>query len=473
MVRVVVLSMKTLIDPTKALSKGLAEIRAQFKTPTGFSPEVLAAAEKAAKRVPDSHVDRTAIPFVTLDPAASTDLDQAFYIETSGQDFLLHYAIADVAWFVADGDALDKEAWQRGSTLYMPDGKISLYPEILSQGAASLLPDVVRPAVIFTVRVAPDGSVRLDGAERAIVKSRAKLAYENVRPQDLPRRFDEFAQRIFAAEDRRGASRVDPPEQEVEADGKGRYVLAFRPKLASENQNSAMSLAANLAIADAMAAHQTGLFRVMDIADDAEVKALRNAAKALGLDWPTATGLKDFQRRLDPADPKQASLMLAIRRAGPGASYMPYKAGKKPWHAAVAAAYAHATAPLRRLADRYVVRATLAIANGEPVPDVVTQAFGRLPKVMARADGRANQISSAVIELAEALVLSGREGEVFAAIATDFTDRGLRFQLCDLPVVAVLKQDNSASKLMPGGSLNAKLVSADPEARTVAFEQAG
>ena len=80
-------------------------------------------------------------PFVTLDPASSTDLDQAFAIETAGADLLLHYAIADVAWFVADGDALDREAWARGETLYLPDGKASLYPPAIGEGAASLLPD--------------------------------------------------------------------------------------------------------------------------------------------------------------------------------------------------------------------------------------------------------------------------------------------------------------------------------------------
>ena len=117
---------------------------------------------------------------MTLDPATSKDLDQAFAIEQAGSDLLLHYAIADVAWFVEDGDALDIEAWKRGETLYLPDGKASLYPPILSEGAVSLLPNADRPAVVFAVRVAPDGAARLDGVERAIVRSSAKLAYDTV-----------------------------------------------------------------------------------------------------------------------------------------------------------------------------------------------------------------------------------------------------------------------------------------------------
>ena len=201
--------MKTLRDPDLLLAEGMAAIRAQFQVPAGFPPEVLAAADLAAQRRPSEHADRTAMRFVTLDPASSTDLDQAFAIEASGADLLLHYAIADVAWFVADGDALDAEAWQRGTTTYLPDGKAGLYPPVLAEGAASLLPDGPRPAVVFAVRVAPDGAVKLDGAERALIQSRAKLAYDTVRDDQLPSRFRRArrAHRGGRGAARRGAGR--------------------------------------------------------------------------------------------------------------------------------------------------------------------------------------------------------------------------------------------------------------------------
>ncbi len=118
--------MRSLRDPDCLLAEGLAAIRGQFKVPDGFPPEVEAAAREAAARTPAEHADRTDVPFVTLDPASSTDLDQAFWIEPAGGDLLLHYAIADVAWFVADGDPIDAEAWLRGETTYLPDGKAGL-----------------------------------------------------------------------------------------------------------------------------------------------------------------------------------------------------------------------------------------------------------------------------------------------------------------------------------------------------------
>jgi exoribonuclease R len=459
--------MKALVDPTNALGRGLAAIRSQFKVPESFPEDVLDAADVAAARAPVEHFDRTSRPFVTLDPASSTDLDQAFTIDRSGGDLLLHYAIADVAWYVDDGDAIDAEAWRRGATQYLPDGKAGLYPPLLSEGVASLLPDGPRPAVIFTVRVGPDGAVRLDGAERAMVRSIAKLAYDSVRDGDLPADFAELANRIQAAEDRRGASRVDPPEQEVAALAEGGFELVFRPRLASEARNAALSLAANLAIGDALQANRTGLFRVMAEPDERAVKRLRHTARAFGLEWPAAATLDQFERTLDSADARQAAFMLAVRRAGRGASYVPWREDVVPWHAAMAATYAHATAPLRRLADRYVVRAALAIANGQKVPAVVAEAFFKLPKVMERADALGGQVERAVIDLAEAVMLQGREGQVFPGIVTDVDDRGVRIQLRDLPVVARV----SARRVEPGDELRLELTAAIPDQRVVTFKR--
>ncbi|MES2339797.1 MAG: RNB domain-containing ribonuclease [Pseudomonadota bacterium] len=457
--------MRALADPDAALGAGLAAIRTEFQVPEGFPPAVLSAAEVAARQVPNVHRDRTDEPFVTLDPATATDLDQAFAITADGDDLLLHYAIADVAWFVEDGDALDVEAWARGETLYLPDGKAGLYPPVLAEGAASLLPDGPRPAVVFAVRVKRNGAVRLDGVERAIIRSRAKLAYDRATDAELPAGFAELARRIRDAERARGAARVDPPDQQVVAGPDGRLTLAYRPMLESEAQNAALSLATNMAVADLLQAHGTGLFRVMEGPDDAAVARLRREAAALGIDWADTIPFTDFERTLDPHDPAQAALMLAIRRAGHGASYAPYRAGVTPWHAAMAATYAHATAPLRRLADRYVIRAALSIANGDPIEAAVSDAFARLPKAMARADARAARIDRAVIDLAEAVMLRDRIGERFAAIATDIDERGTRIQLADLPILARV----DTTGIAPGDRLTVRLIAADPATRTIGF----
>jgi len=149
-----------LVDRQGALSRGLADIRTQFAVPSSFPAEVLAEAEAAAAMPIASRADWTSRSFVTLDPATSTDLDQAFAIERSGQDIILYYAIADTAWFVSPAGALDREAWTRGETIYLPDGRVPLHPTVLSEGALSLLPDQTRAShatshlmsLVFVVR---------------------------------------------------------------------------------------------------------------------------------------------------------------------------------------------------------------------------------------------------------------------------------------------------------------------------------
>ena len=458
--------MKSLVDPHGVLTAGLAQIRQQFSVPAGFSPQVAAAAAVAAQRTPSDHTDRTSIPFVTLDPATSTDLDQALWVEPAGAALLLHYAIADVAWFVRDGDVVDTEAWRRGTTLYLPDGKAGLYPPVLAEGAASLLPDGPRPAIVFTVRVDSSGTATLDGVERALIRSRAKLAYDTVTDLQLPAQFGELARRVEAAAAARGASNIEPAEQQVES-VPGGYALVFRPRVASEAANAAMSLSTNLAVGAALQAARTGLFRVMDEPDARALTRLRFGARALGIEWPAVQPLGDLEKTLDGANPKHAAFLMGVRRAGGGARYVPYKEGTTPWHAAMAATYSHATAPLRRLADRYVVQAALAVANAHPVPDSVAAAFLRLPEVMEKADTIGNRIDRAIIDLAEVVMLQDRVGQTFAAVVTDDDERGARIQLCDVPVVARV----AVKGVHAGDELRVRLRSVDVAQRTLLFER--
>ena len=460
--------MKPIYDRFGALKGGLDSIRTQYKLPAAFPADVEAEAKAAASRAIHGHTDRTAVPFVTLDPTSATDLDQAFAIEASGPDLLLFYAIADVAAFVAPDGAIDREAWTRGVTVYLPGAKVSLYPPLLSECAASLLPGGPRPSILFTVRVDPAGAPRLDGVERAMIRSRAKLGYASVRDSDLSPEFFELARRVQEAEAARGAARVDPPQQEVVALPEGRYGLDFRPMSAIEQANASLSLAANLAVADSLLKARTGLFRTMDEPGHRAVSRLRHTARALGVDWPTHMSLEQREQSLDPNRRADAAFMLAVRRAGSGARYEGFREGERPWHAAMAATYVHSTAPLRRLADRYVNEAALAVANGRSVPDWVEAAFPLLPAVMNRAESRAAQVDSAVVELAESVVLECRVGETFEARVVDIDDRGAKAQLCSEAVVTRLPVDG----LKLGQQLDLQLVDANPSRRETRFELA-
>lgn len=458
--------MKVLADPDRLLGDGLLAIRNQFNVPGDFPPEALAEAERTKNRSASEHVDWSERDFVSLDPAVSTDLDQAFVIEPAGADLMLHYALADIGWFVPPGGALEAEAWKRGVTLYLPDGKARLYPAALSEGSASLLPDGPRPAIVASVRCSEDGRVALETMTRAVIRSRAKLAYETVDIAAIPHLTD-FAERMHRGEDARGAVRVDPPDQEVERGADGKFHLTFRPWLPSEMANAGLSLAANIAIAQALLAAKTGLFREMPPPDGPAIARLRNTARALGLSWPANATYSQFERTIDPTTNAGATFQLAVRRFTGRAQYLPYTPGHTPWHAALGATYTHATAPMRRLADRYVLEGTLDVVNGRSVSESCVAAFERLPSVMGVADSREGAIERAIIDLAEATLLVGREGEKFAATVTELDARGARILLRDLPVLARV----DAHRIGVGHELEVRLVSSDPVRRELRFDR--
>jgi len=129
------------------------------------------------------------------------------------------------------------------------------------------------------------------------------------------------------------------------------------------------------------------------------------------------------------------------------------------------ATYVHATAPLRRLADRYVTQAAFAIANGKPVPDAAAAAFETLPAVMNRGDAKAAQVDSAVLELAEAIVLADQVGETFDGRVTDLDQRGARIQIADPAVITRVPENG----LHIGDAVRLRLDEADPARRLTRF----
>jgi exoribonuclease R len=166
------------------LAQGFAAIRATTEVPSDFPVEVQAAAEQAAAepRLPD--LDRTDLELITIDPAGSRDLDQALHITRGPSgEFVISYAIADVAAFVRPGDPIDLEAHRRGTTLYAPDCRTLLHPSVLSEGAASLLPNEVRPALLWTITLNHRGQTLAAEVARARVRSRAQLSYREAQAE--------------------------------------------------------------------------------------------------------------------------------------------------------------------------------------------------------------------------------------------------------------------------------------------------
>jgi exoribonuclease R len=435
-------------DLQRQLARGFRAIRAAHNVPEEESSDAAINALAAEAKIDPSVLRRdvTQIEFVTLDPAASTDLDQAFAVHRDGEMMVLLYAIADIGAFVPRGGLVEAQAFERGVTVYCPDGSVPLYPRILSKDRASLLPDGPRPAILLTVQVDPAGISRLQRVERATVLSRAKLAYEHVTDDDLSADTLELAKRIAAAELRRGAFRVDRAEQEVVIDSAapGGVRLEFSPKRLSEQRNAALSLATNLAVASHFLSSGLGLFRVMDEPDASELKHLRNQALALKIPWAETESLHSLVGRLEVDNLKHVEFCQAIRHVGGGASYLQYPVPylspeeqkknahqiAKPWHAAVAASYAHATAPMRRLADRYVLDLLVAqFAEDAEAVQALIPILAQLPPIMETAERRASAVSRESIDLIESLMLRPLIGRELVGTIIDMSPGSWQVQI--------------------------------------------
>lgn len=454
------------------------ELRDELGVHDRFPAEVRAEAAHAARspRMPD--LDRTDLDLFTVDPEGSRDLDQALGIERRPRGgYRVHYAIADVAAFVTPGGAVDGEAHRRGVTLYAPDRNVPLHPEVLSAGAASLLPGEERPALVWAMELDGDGRLVSADVRRARVRSRRRLAYPQAQALidsgeaddglGLLREVGRLRQARAAA---RGAVHLPTPEQEVAGGPDGRPCLVFRAPLPSEAWNAQISLLTGMGAARLMIEGGMGLLRTLPPPDPREVASLRRSALALGLPWPEGTPYAQVVSALDPDVPEAAALLTFAARLLRGAGYTAFDGvqPEQPLHSAVAAPYAHCTAPLRRLADRHVGEVCVALAAGEEVPAWARKALPRLPEEMAGATRRAQELERAVVDLAEAVVLAHRVGELFDAVVVEGGEKRGVVQLRDPAVRARCEGPD----LPLGQELRVRLAMADVAARRVVFRPA-
>lgn len=411
------------------LREGLALLQDKLGLPHEFPADVLQEAELAAELPVHDHVDRTDIEFVTIDPASSTDLDQALQIERDGDGFLVRYAISDVGHFVQPGTALEAETHRRGQTKYAPSARVPLHPPVLSEGAASLLADSVpRPAMLWELRLDARGELVDVALTRAMVLNHAKLSYEQVQA-DLDagtahrsiELLPEVGRLREQLEIQRGGVSLNLPEQEI-VQHDGTWDLEFRTLVPVENWNAQISLLTGFTAADVMLKGKVGILRTLPPAEKWSIDKLRRSARTLGVEWPKGMSYPDFVRSLSPDVPAELAVLTKCTMLFRGAGYVAFN-GELPdgnlEHSALAAPYAHTTAPLRRLVDRYVLEICHALINGLPVPAWATEGLDVLPEEMAESGRSANAYERGVIDLTEALVLSSRVGEVFTGVITD------------------------------------------------------
>jgi exoribonuclease R len=453
--------------------RGMQRLREELRVVTEHPPAVVAEVEAAiagAGWTRDGRPDRTNVPLVTIDPPGSRDLDQAFGAERRGDGYRVWYAIADVAAFIAPGGAADAECTRAESRYTGRMNGPCTRP--CAEGAASLLLTAIGRRCCghrsrcgrSTRGHAPRTIDRAQPPPLTYAEVGALLAGDAGRALVLLREIGGLRQE---AERARGGVSLPIPDQVVEREG-DQYRLAYEAQRPSEGWNAQISLLAGMEAARIMLAGGSGLLRTLDPPDQRSLDQLRHVAKALRVPWPKNAvngGYPDLVRSLDPDSATGAALLVQATHTLRGAGYLAFRDGQRPEnavHSAVAAPYAHVTAPLRRLCDRATNEIVLAHLDGRAVPDWAVAALDELPATMADARRRESAYSRASLDLVEALVLRPYVGRTFEAVVVDVGDDRALVQIREPAVIAWARTHHASA---PGDEVVVELLAADPAER--------
>lgn len=473
-------------------------IAEEFKLPERFPEDVHADALQATDQHADQRRDLRDVPFVTIDPAGSMDLDQAVNIQDAPDGdarWRVLYAIADVAAFVDPAGPLMAESLQRGQTMYLPDEPTRLHPAELSEGSASLLPDQTRPAVVWDILLRADGEVADFTVYRALIRSVKRFDYTEVEADmhggtlhpaiaQLP----EVGRARQRSDLRRKAINLRLPSISVERtqddDGAERYVLGIDDRQEMNDFNSELSLLAGMCAGEMMVHAGVGILRTLPPAGDKEIAAFDHSAHALGFDR-SGRPIGELLADIDASTPRGMALMRDAQSLLRGAGYQQFGLaggsqaggaggadgangtdGTEPSiHAGIGGHYAHVTAPLRRLVDRFATGICLAIASSQPIPEWVTANVDQVLSTMKSSGQTASAVDRACLNLTEAVVLQPWVGQSFNATVLN-SDGGDKAKILveEPPILTTcVGGPNEAS------TVKVTLIEAEPAARKVRF----
>ena len=436
---------------------------ASFGIPTEFPLAAIAEAEAAAPVGLGGRTDLRDLTLVTIDGSDARDFDDAVWAEPDPDPanpggWHLVVAIADVAWYVRPGSALDREAERRGNSVYFPDRVVPMLPEALSNELCSLKPAVDRACLAVHLWIDAAGHKRRHRFQRGLMRSAARLTYEETQairdrqrepPVSVPAQtvvalygaYDALA-RARAA---RGALDLDLREDRVVLDADGRpSAVVPAPRLDSHRLIEEFMILANVAAAEELEARRRPcMYRIHDAPDPDKVAALRDflAESGIpGLAFAKGQALKPelFNRLLrraagTPVAPLVNDLVL---RCQAQAAYSPDNIG----HFGLGLRrYAHFTSPIRRYADLLVHRALIAGANtaggdfgaGGLPGDVDGSQMAAIGEHISATERRAVAAERAAIERYRASLLADAVGSLFAAYISGVVDFGLFVTLAE------------------------------------------
>lgn len=462
-----------IVEPPSAHGEAIARVKEVLGSATdpGIEIEIAlrkhalpfewsAAAKRQAVRLPaevhpadrKGRTDLTELPLVTIDGETAKDFDDAVYCEPDGRGFRLIVAIADVAHYVRDADALDADARERGTSVYFPRRVIPMLPEALSNELCSLKPDVDRLCMACDMKIDARGAIKSYAFYPAVMHSRARLTYTDVHgwlmdPDTaksgsasalLPHleHLDTLYKVLFAARERRGAIDFDTVELALQFDPQGKIVQVVpAPRNEAHKLIEECMLAANVCAANFLAEHeQPALYRVHEGPPPEKLAVLREflagcALTLAGGEQPTAVDYAALIDRIRER-PDFALLQTLLLRSLSQAQYSPDNVG----HFGLAyEAYAHFTSPIRRYPDLLVHRAIKAVLSGKRYTPK-DASWAALGVHCSMTERRADDASRDVLQWLKCHYMKEKVGETFAGTISGVASFGIFVTLDGLDI---------------------------------------
>ena len=413
--------------------------------PNVFSQEALAEAEAAPPPIlTKDRADLRSIPLVTIDGEDARDFDDAVFAEKDGDGFHIIVAIAEVAFYVEEGSALDKTAFERGNSVYFPDRVIPMLPERLSNGLCSLVPNEDRHCLAVHIWINSIGEMKKYEFVRGIMRSAARLTYEKVE-QDTNSPLIKNLNAAYAAlayeRDNRGALDLDLPEYKIYFDAAGNVEnIAQKTRLESHRLIEAFMIAANVAAADFLLKNKTpGIYRVHEAPSEEKLDDLRSLL--LASDYRLQKGAvsaKHFNRVLKASanDPRRPMIHTAVLRAQMQAFYSAENLG----HFGLSLQkYCHFTSPIRRYSDLVVHRSIISILNNTKhiphnLPDTALH--------ISETERRAMLAERDAADRYKVSFMAKKIGDVFAGVISGLNEYGLFVSLNETGITGFIPVRN-------------------------------
>lgn len=413
--------------------------------PVFFTKEALASAKRATVPPLEKRADLRAIPFVTIDGKDARDFDDAVFAEKDTDShnkdgWHIYVAIADVAWYVRTGSALDKDALLRGNSTYFPDRVLPMLPEELSNGVCSLNPKQDRAAMVCEVWIDKNGHKIKHQFLRALIRSNARLTYDEVEQDfngtqkiaglgNLMDCLKGAYHSLKKARKKRGVLEIDVPEMQIELNAKGK-VISVRPRqrFDSHQMIEELMILANVAAAETLEKfNMPTMYRVHDRPSDEKLENFQNFLKTFGMslhtDAPSAQNFNDILQNVRAKVGTTTADELVLRTQAQ-AEYSPENIG----HFGLSLdKYAHFTSPIRRYADLMVHRALISALNfGQGGLDKAQEStFDAIAEHISATERKSATAEQDALDRYVASFLANRTGEIFNVRVSSVTRFGL------------------------------------------------